>query len=644
MPNSLPRAAVIVFGFWLIVAVCYDWLYDLAYLSDFYSNIAITLRFVLFGSVFGVLFLIALRFSKRGVIFGVALRGLTPSIGSFYAPKAPPRADVLPSFPPEIVEWLANQRASGSVGESRAALFENIAAVLNARPEVPATTVPGGHGGVSLLDHTMAVVVVALRRAPSFQYRGLLYPDGNVAVSPLDPHYQFSSDDPLVPLVAIGHDIGKLECYALSDGTWTEVSHAHDSKGSVLLTRLDLFWALPDNERLLVQRAVGYYHHPLDIPINTGDRAFALIALLNEADDSASRSEHHIRMDSSTEKRLEPRLADVPDGAADPAQKTQLLPPTAIQDGNQDVFEQRLLETFLALLHEPERINGADQQLRVGFKFNGFLYLSEERVRQILADRLQAPRLATARMGGGRYVLSSKLAEILNTEGVLFRSHGKKDLAPNAALFKMKMTDPRTGREVTSWPAVFVLYAEKLGLATLDDARFPVTSLEPRWGSRSGGSSTAAISPSTPASSHGGNSAAKDANAPAKDDSSPISPSLEGSLEPTVEGDAEHKDVPRERDIESPSKTDAEAPKPRATSPHVLLESAVLGRASEGKTVDGVVYLRISDASQDSGIPVEEILAMQQELALRGIVIRRGRGDVCWVGVPLEEKPDKRKR
>ena len=115
-------------------------------------------------------------------------------------------------------------------------------------------------------------------------------------------------------------------------------------------------------------------------------------------------------------------------------------------------------------------------------------------------------------------------------------------------------------------------------------------------------------------------------------------------MEPTVEGDAEHKDVPRERDIESPSKTDAEAPKPRATSPHVLLESAVLGRASEGKTVDGVVYLRISDASQDSGIPVEEILAMQQELALRGIVIRRGRGDVCWVGVPLEEKPDKRKR
>ena len=642
MPNNLPRAAAVVFGFWLFVAVCYDWFYDLAYLSDFYSNIAITLRFALFGSVFGALFLISLRFSKRGVIFGVALRGLTPSIGSFNAPKAPTRADVLPSFPPEIIEWLANQRASNGAGEVRAALFEDIAAILCARAEVPATTVPGGHGGVSLLNHTMSVVVEALRRAASFQYRGLLYPDGNVAVPPLDPHYQFSSTDPLIPLVAIGHDIGKLECYALSDGTWTEVSHAHDSKGSVLLSRLDLFWALPDNERMLVQRAVGYYHHPLDIPINTGDRAFALIGLLNESDNAASRYEHHIRMDSATAKRVEPRLADIPDGDAPPP-KTSLPSSSAdIQDENQDVFEQRLLETFLSLLQEPERINGADQQLRVGFKFNEYLYLSEERVRQILADRLQAPRLATARMGGGRYVLSSKLAEILNTEGVLFRTHGKKTLAPNAALFKMKMTDPRTGREVTNWPAVFVLFAGKLGLSTLEDARFPVTSLEPRWGSRAGGNSAATISPPAPASSHGGNSAARDANTPVPNDRPSISPDLEGSAEPVLEGDNAHEST--QQDTESPSASNTAPQSPRGVPPHVLLESAILGRASDGKTVDGVVYLRITDASQHSGLSVDEILALQQELALRGIVIRRGKGDVCWVGAPIEEKPDKGKR
>lgn len=634
MRHNLPKAAAAVFGFWLLVAISYDWIHDLASLSDFSNNIAITFRFVLFGAVSGALFLIALRTSKRGVVFGVGLRGLTPSIGTLNIPKAPLRAEVLPSFPAEVTAWMTAQQIEGGVGQSRVALFKALASILVAKAEVPATSIPGGHGGVSLLEHTFSVISEAMRRSDEYQYRGLLYPDGKVAVAPQDPHYRFSPEDPLIPLVTIGHDIGKLECYALIEGTWTEINHSHDSKGSMLLSRLDEFWALPENERILVQRAVGYYHHPLDVPINAGDRAFALIGLLNEADEAASRAENHISMKLQATKVVAPKdLGGQDELISSPNGNT----PSAVMEpsgGDQELFEQRLLDAFLALLHEPERINGADQQLRIGFKLGEYTYLSEERIRQILAERLSAPRLASARMGGRRFVLSSKLAEVLDAEGVLFRRHGKKDLAPNTALFRMQMSDPRTGRAVTSWPAVFVLYTDKIGLSSIEDARFPVTLLEPRWGARSGGDSEAKTSPRAPGPSHG-----TVASFPSQDPHVDIPQS---SNCPTAEEGADTEDAPTLPTGISPQTSESRSPKPRMAPAHVLLESAILGRASEGKTVDGVVYLRISDAAQESGLSADEILGLQQELALQGIVIRRGQGGICWVGAPIEEKPKRK--
>lgn len=636
MPQNLPKAALSVFGFWLFVAVAYDWLNGFATLDDFYSNFNITIRFLLFGAVCGALFLVTLRFSKRGVMFGVPLRGLTPSLGTFWTASAPPRSDENLEFPPVIAEWLAAQHAEGGAGALRAALFKALAATIAARPDMPATTVPGGHGGVTLLDHTMAVVVEAMRRAGEYRYRGLLYPDGKVAVAPIDPHYHFSPTDPLVPLVAIGHDLGKLECYAFVDGVWTEVSHAHDSQGSVLLSRVDEFWALSDNERMLVQRAVGYYHHPLDVPINAGDRAFALIGLLNEADDAASRSEHRINMKLSAPSAVSPAT---PAGA--PTEEATRPEPPNADSGDQELFEQRLLEVFTSLIREPERINGTDQNLRIGFKLGEYLYLNEEKVRLILAERLQAPRLATAKMGGMKFVLSAKLAEVLDANAALFRKHGGKDLAPNAALFKMQMTDPQTDRAVTNWPAVFVLFAEKMGLQSLADARFPVTVLEPRWGSR-GGESAAKSKPPVPASPHRGNKAARDANTP------PPEPPVSEPAEPQ-DTEETPDPTPPQPPVETPdqpppqSGKDAAESAPKQAALHARLESAILSRASDGKTLDGIVFLPLGDAAQECGISPDEIIEQQQPLALKGIVLRRGKNDVFWVGAPLADKPGKGK-
>ena len=113
----------------------------------------------------------------------------------------------------------------------------------------------------------------------------------------MDQAFEYEGADPLLPLAAAAHDIGKTISHAKLDGEWVRFS-PHDKEGGRLLPKFPAWWELPDDERAILLLAVKYEHSPSKMPSTFPGltdkglrRASTLLQQLREIDGLTTRTE-----------------------------------------------------------------------------------------------------------------------------------------------------------------------------------------------------------------------------------------------------------------------------------------------------------------------------------------------------------------
>lgn len=188
-------------------------------------------------------------------------------------------------------EWLDEHNQDSGYAK----LAKRIILVLAADPQFPASPEPGAHGDRSLLQHSLLVGKRALDSATSYVYEH----DKVNRFAARDKKFTFDDHrrSPLILLVALAHDLGKLTAFVPTDipKTYAVVKH-HDRESAVQLARFDEFWLLTTEERDIMNAVVGHYHAERGMPLARGGQAIddlrhALVHLLIAADKRAGHEE-----------------------------------------------------------------------------------------------------------------------------------------------------------------------------------------------------------------------------------------------------------------------------------------------------------------------------------------------------------------
>lgn len=228
--------------------------------------------------------------SLRGIEFS-----LGPVIGLHQQPVRTNDGDK-ELVPSDLYSWYEIYKAKYPV---HAKLFLAVAQILRGNKKVPASPVPGGHGGATLEFHSYNVLREALKHRGSFVYEGHRNQKGKIVFPRTNSLYQFDKpEDPLVPICALAHDIGKIECYRVSGKRVTEIKANHDEEGGKLLSSIPEFWELTPEERNAMIICISFYHHISGIPIRIGDRARALAEFTIMIDIIAGKKEGEGDMES----------------------------------------------------------------------------------------------------------------------------------------------------------------------------------------------------------------------------------------------------------------------------------------------------------------------------------------------------------
>lgn len=443
------------------------------------AHVTQTWGMILFGAVAGVGAALLLAHKRRQLMHeelaGESLRGLTTSMGKVPIIAAEPsRAPV----PPQLAQFgvpgthaSAWMRETMKVSPGHARLMDALLRVLNHDPRLPATHVAGGHGGKTLLEHSLLVVQCMLEMARDWQYEGLKNKKGEVVVGLRNPAYKFNSHDPLLAIVALAHDIGKIECYIKDkQGKVVDTRHAHDVVGARMIARMPEFWGIPKADRDVLTLVVAHYHHPQDLPMHEDgraidDRTLAVQELLIKADKAAGKIESGTLYENTMGE------TQAPAGSPEAAIK--------VVDG------EVLYAAFLEIIHEPGRINGKDSSVRVGQKHAGRVYFAESALRVALIRKLglsSAPVL-----GDGRSALTVQLMEMLSERGLLVQEVEGRTYSHKRAMFRVAFFNSKTGKHLADWPAVFIVNpgADLPQISSMADHISRVEITRPVWGETS---------------------------------------------------------------------------------------------------------------------------------------------------------------
>lgn len=175
----------------------------------------------------------------------------------------------------------------------------------------------------------------------------------------IDEAFEYEGADPLLPLAAAAHDIGKTVSHAKQDGQWVRLSY-HDKQSGRLLAKFPAWWELPEDERAILLLAVKYEHSPNLMPvafpglcIKGVRRAVTLLQQLREIDGLATRGE-----------------------------KRKVLENLNVQE--------LAIETFLRVVPQvPYQVKGLAKRVKAaGFRVGERLYLSEHHVRETALSKL----------------------------------------------------------------------------------------------------------------------------------------------------------------------------------------------------------------------------------------------------------------
>ena len=459
MYRRLFKSAFIVFGFWWAV------LATLAFaLSPLHMPLVIqssTAVMVLWGiGVFAgpivvITWLVLDRRTQQKMLSADRVRGLISSIGEVpLNAKEPSRAPNLPTFTgvPNVAAsfyplWIEHYEKSHP---SHVALVKAMLQIYEYNKTMPATHVRGGHGGRTLLQHSMLVAYQMQTIAMKWEYKGLRDKTGKkVLVKLRNEGYKFDPLDPLVVITGLAHDIGKIEAF-IYDGTELVGSrHEHDLTGARMLARLPEMWDIPDADRQALLLAIAHYHHPMELPLAPDrhaidDRTIALMELLIKADFTASAIERNNTV---------PSEADY-DEEMDKRQEQQIT-------------DEVIWESLISLIEETGRINSPDRNYNVGTlclvkgQNSTRLVLHETSLRGALAKRLGIHE--TKKAGDSRDELTIKILQLLDKHNVLVKTFQGVTYEAASSLWRVGFFGKKAGKGkgeveyIAGWPAAIIV-------------------------------------------------------------------------------------------------------------------------------------------------------------------------------------------
>lgn len=189
-------------------------------------------------------------------------------------PVLPSEETVLSGLPAEETNAPAPDESPATLNRLQALpavhreLIDQIIGVLAAHPEA---YVGPGHK-TSLLEHSLNVLEVSLSRKES-------------------------ETEPLLPVAAIAHDLGKITAFEKQeDGSFKRVRW-HDKESARILATLDGWWKLPEIERKSLLLALRYDHSSGNIPFlgkGVRERTLSLQNLLETSDRVATAEEKKV--------------------------------------------------------------------------------------------------------------------------------------------------------------------------------------------------------------------------------------------------------------------------------------------------------------------------------------------------------------
>lgn len=437
-----------VFGVWWLATAYFAPAYDLHSMAQ---SATLTAFGVLLGVVGALVTIAVVRVGYRGMTAPTELRGLRCSIGEVPMPMPPPeRAEELPpvspvtapDIPADFIDNWLDEYAEEYPGHAR--LFKALLMVLNHRPNLPATHIAGGHGGRTLLQHSLLTAWIMTEVSRTWEYDGIRDRTGKRILVPLrDKEYRFVHRDPMVAIIGLAHDIGKIEAYIYSEnGNIVGCRAEHDLTGSRMIARMEEAWDIPMNDRDAMMLAIAHYHHPVELPmapdqrraVARDDRTIALMELLIRADFTVTRLEYDGQMPTDEEYKS--------------------------LDSIRTVSPEQLYDEFVALIHESHRVNSGNLKYSIGqispdpSGKNGLLYLHEESLRIQMMRRLSMQ--TTEHLGNGRYQITVDLLNILKARGVLYTTHEGLDYSPGNAMWVCDIIGSKD-QKIADWPCVIAV-------------------------------------------------------------------------------------------------------------------------------------------------------------------------------------------
>jgi len=439
--SEVYRAATTVVLFWWGVLTIYS-IYEggQSWSSAFHSW-----KYILFGVVFAsaisvsvVALIIRNRFELADEAPDPVPRGfnMKTTMGPVPAWLGIPKLagkDSIPALPKTIIFAIL---ASEKKDARYRTLAEDLLRILTLHPDDPASPYETGHGGESLLNHTIRVTLKTLVEARDNEYTGLYSNAGRLIVGLRDTNYKFDKKDPLILLCALAHDIGKLDAYIRKGDKIVGMKRTHDTLSMLMLGRMPSLMALDYKDQRAMLGAVGYYHSPHTLPLDSAgrardDRTIALLELLRRCDRDESADE---------------------DGFESPSDVAKIQIRTA---KNKIISDDDIWDAFLSLVNEPGRVNGTSKAVTVGQKWESDVYFHEDRTHRELLRILGIP--APAKRGDGTNPITIRLMSMLLNKDILVNTFNGREYGPARSLFEVKFFDQAKGEEVGHWTACFIV-------------------------------------------------------------------------------------------------------------------------------------------------------------------------------------------
>ncbi|MWL91881.1 hypothetical protein [Cupriavidus sp. SW-Y-13] len=455
--NRIFRAAVLVFGFWWIVFTLLEFGGAPLEVIRNWGYVSYSFGYWIAGSIGGLALGIWLIWFERvqavNRLFkgmgGNTINGIQSTLG-LVPMLAPPSARIdseskrLPMQSKAVMDWLELAKTNHP---QHAAFFLAVWDIYSANKEHPATHRKGGHANRKLWQHCLAVTETAFAESSTWKYDGVYVKKRGKAkillLSKRNPEYEFDAADPLIPIIALAHDFGKLEAYKIGDDgqivTLEEGSSTdhdddrvfHDSLGARMLARLPEYWQLPPRDRRAINFVIGHYHHPSAFPVDSN--GFAL------DDRMSALMEFLIYVDKKTGMQESGR---------------DLL------EEDEEVTEEQsesIYKAFVEVITQFGRVNGTgnkstDASLKIAQKHDGLIVVKELELRRLILAKLGM----SLDDGDSRYRVTMSLLYTLGEKGLLYDKHNGIDFSRYHPMHSVSFRSSKNGQHIATWEPVII--------------------------------------------------------------------------------------------------------------------------------------------------------------------------------------------